>query len=156
MAYPGGSRWEPSGIDSNSDGDSTFHCFANLPLELRYEVYELHFYDNHERVLTAKHWPKYHFLGNDLHQGNSALVLPNLCLASKGSMKEAGVFLLLHFDFEFKDVQQTMQFLNKVAQFQNLELDVVHSIHSLQQRNTNEYFAAHLYFHDDRLLVLIE
>ncbi|KAF3048740.1 hypothetical protein E8E11_002959 [Didymella keratinophila] len=129
---------------------------TNLPIELRYEIYELYFNDNHERSLTTKYWPRYRFSSEELRRRDSIQFLPDLCLASKDLLKEAGVLLLSSLDFQFQDVQETMQFLDKAMQFQSPELSVTHSIHNLQQTNTNDCFEAHLYFLGSRLLTPIQ
>ncbi|KAJ4332035.1 hypothetical protein N0V87_008712 [Didymella glomerata] len=133
----------------------TIHCFAGLPIELRYEIYKLYFNGNHERALATKYWPIYCFSSEELRRRGSAQFLPNLCLASKYLLKETGVFLLSSLDFQFQDLQKMMQFLDKAAQFQSLELSVAHSIRSLQQFNTNDCFGVYLCFLGSRLLASI-
>ena len=130
----------------------TFQRFRDIPIELRYEIYELYFDSNRERALATKNWPRYNFSAEELHRRDSAKFLPDLCIASKSCMKEAYVHLLSSLSFQFEDVLQTIQFLDEAAQSQSSELNIVHNIHSLEQRNTNECHKAHLFFRGDQCL----
>lgn len=72
----------------------TFQRFADLPIELRYEIYELYFNENQARALATENWPAYNHSNEELRRRDSVQFLPRLCLASKELMKEAGTLLL--------------------------------------------------------------
>jgi hypothetical protein len=78
-----------------------FHRFPDLPIELRYEIYELYFHSNRERALATKNWAHYNFSAEELHRRESSKFLPKFCTANKSCVEEAWVLLLSSLDFLF-------------------------------------------------------
>lgn len=64
----------------------TFHRLVDLPIELRYQIYELYF-DNDVRAFATMFWPDCYFWPSLLRKRKSAPYLPDLCLANKSFLK---------------------------------------------------------------------
>lgn len=120
----------------------TFHRLVDLPIELRYQIYELYF-DDDVRAFATMFWPDCYFWPSLLRKVKSAPYMPDLCLANKSLLKEVGSFLLASLRFEFRSVPNMMHFFDKAAQFQSSELNIIQGIRELVQQDTNNCDSQH-------------
>jgi hypothetical protein len=92
---------------------SEFHRFLDLPLELRYNVYEQYFLDNTKSNFTA-HWPALHVakLFGSRHLGETyrPSILPNLCVVNKVLRQELMACLLDPMGINFQDAAALASF----------------------------------------------
>lgn len=130
-----------------------FHQFMDLPIELRYMVYEEYFL-NDSLALITKDWPELEwasaYIRNRVRKSKSAPFLPNICLASKFLLSEAGSFLLAAFTFEFDLTGELLYFLEMAGRFQTAGLNALHSIRKLCFTNANGLHLGQLIYFDHR------
>jgi hypothetical protein len=90
-----------------------FHRFLDLPLELRYNVYEQYFLDNMKSNCTA-HWPALHvaklFGSRRMGETYRPSILPNLCMVNKVLRQELMACLLDPMGINFQDAAALASF----------------------------------------------
>ncbi|KAF9697282.1 hypothetical protein EKO04_004788 [Ascochyta lentis] len=118
----------------------TFHQLLDLPIELRYQIYQEYFLED-SRSLTTRTWPELDWrrINFDwtLDRRSSAPFLPSFCLVSKFLLKEIGAFLFATVTFKAHCPMALLQFLNLSMQRRFPGLDIANSIRKLKCYNIN-------------------
>jgi hypothetical protein len=90
-----------------------FHRFLDLPLELRYNVYEQYFLDNTKSNFTT-HWPKLDvmqpFCGGHISENHRLSILPSLCVVNKVLRQKLITCLLDPMELNFEDTAALASF----------------------------------------------
>ena len=115
----------------------TFHGFLDLPIELRYKIYEEYF-SNNEGAVTTQSWSHVTWHLSEYRRRASVQFLPRFCLASKVLLKEVASFLLTPMEFRFEHVGNLLYFLEAAAHFQTLKFNIAHHVRRLYVHDVNE------------------
>lgn len=118
----------------------TFDRFEDLPVELRYKIYEEYFLDD-RRSLATREWPELYW--NSVHdektleRRNTAPFLPSLCFLNKALLTEVGEFLFSALAITFIEPVPLMQFFQLATPCRLPGLRIVHSIRRLRFLEAN-------------------
>jgi hypothetical protein len=132
-----------------------FERFQDLPVELRYKIYEEYFL-NDRHNLTTRDWPELDWTTihheRVLNLRTSAPFLPALCFADKALLVEAGEFLLSALSMTFINPLSLMQFFQLAVSCRLPRLVITHNIRRLRFLDANGTAqAATVYLHDQRI-----
>lgn len=113
----------------------TFDRFEDLPVELRYKIYEEYFRDD------RRDWPELHW--NSVHdekilkRRKTAPFLPSLCFVNKALLTEVGEFLFSALAITFVEPLPLMQFFQLATPCRLPGLIIAHSIRLLRFLEAN-------------------
>lgn len=132
----------------------TLDRFEDLPVELRYKIYEEYFLNNC-RSLATREWPELDWTPVQdekiLKYRTYAPILLALCLVSKVLLVEVGVFLLSALTLTFIEPPPLMQFIQLAAPCRLPGLRIAHNIRRLKFLDANGAAnAATIYVHGQR------